>query len=59
MWRWRVCRFALLQVLQGESTFIRVSKGVYTLRCWASELPPQQDHGAAGGSGGAKVGVEP
>lgn len=45
-----------MQVLQADRTFIRVTRGLYTLRCWASELPPiQQDQGAAGGSGGAKV----
>jgi uncharacterized spore protein YtfJ len=47
---------SLSQVLSGDSAFIRVTKGLYTLRCWASELPPQQDQGAgAGASGGAKV----
>jgi hypothetical protein len=45
----------VLQVLREDSAFIRVTKGVFTLRCWAAELPPQQDQGAAGASGGAKV----
>lgn len=51
-----VCVCVSPQVLSGDSAFIRVTKGLYTLRCWASELPPQQDQGAgAGASGGAKV----
>lgn len=46
----------VVQVMSTDNAFIRVKKGVYTLRCWASQLPPQLDQGAAGASGGAKVG---
>ena len=42
--------------MSNDNAFIRVKKGVYTLRCWADQLPPQLDQGAAGASGGAKVG---
>lgn len=49
------CGCIALQVLSTDNAFIRVRKGVYTLRCWASQLPPQVDQGAAGTSGGAKV----
>jgi hypothetical protein len=49
------CGCIALQVLSTDNAFIRVRKGVYTLRCWASQLPPQVDQGAAGASGGAKA----
>lgn len=51
------------QVLSSDSTFMRVARGQYTLRCWAADLTPEQREqmaaaaAAAAGGGGASGGA--